>query len=41
MIRTEKENKRIQKLKSNDYRNIAIKYENKLAEVRRKQASAK
>ena len=41
MIRTEKENKRIQKLKSNDYRNIVANYEKKLAEVRRKQASAK
>jgi hypothetical protein len=34
MIRTEKENKRLQKLKNRDYQNISIKYQNKLAEVR-------
>ena len=34
MIKTEKENKRLQKLKNRDYQNISIKYQNKLAEVR-------
>ena len=40
MIRTEKEMKRIQKLNNTDYQNIARRYENKLAEVRKAKAQA-